>query len=207
MSLAEIKIALQDHLPEKALDQIAQLILTHKVNLTITRSRATKLGDFKAPTNNRPPRLSINGDLNQYAFLITLLHEIAHLLVWNAHGIKYRRIKPHGTEWKAAFQGLMVPFLTEDIFPIDILSVLINHMQNPKASSSADTALQRALRKYDAGETLPILADLDQGDQFEFRGRRFEILKKNRSRFLCREFVSKKKYLIHSMIEIDKIEN
>lgn len=205
MSQAEIKIALEDHLPEKALDQIAQLILIHKVNLTITRSRVSKLGDFRAPTNKRPPRLSINGDLNKYAFLLTLLHEIAHLLVWNTHRLKYRRIKPHGLEWKEEFQKLMNPFLNEEIFPNDLLSIMIKHIQNPKASSSSDIALQRALKKYDEGENLPILADLEIGDSFNFRGKRFEILKKNRSRYLCIEYISRKKFLIHSMIEIDML--
>ncbi|HAD34265.1 MAG TPA: hypothetical protein DCF44_07170 [Chitinophagaceae bacterium] len=44
--------------------------------------------------------MSVNGNLNSYHFLITLLHEIAHMLVWE----QFRnRVKPHGLEWKHVF--------------------------------------------------------------------------------------------------------
>jgi predicted SprT family Zn-dependent metalloprotease len=38
--------------------------------------------------------------------LITLIHEISHLVAFEKFG---RNIKPHGNEWKYSFQRLMIP--------------------------------------------------------------------------------------------------
>ena len=47
-------------------------------------------------------------NLNPYRFLMTLVHEVAHLVAFQKYG---RAIKPHGKEWKFTFQTLMLPFI------------------------------------------------------------------------------------------------
>ena len=195
---------LAEYLPEESVDSILTLIHDHQINLNIKKSRATKLGDFREPTQGNPARLSINSDLNSYAFLITLVHEIAHYLVWENYK-NYRSLQPHGIEWKRTFQGLMNPYLTAEIFPDKLLIILQKHMQNPKASSSSDVKLTQAIKEYDEGEKQTILADLAIGDSFLFRDKQFQIIKKNRSRFLCTEKISQSQYLIHSLAEISPL--
>ena len=41
-------------------------------------------------------RISVNENLNPYAFLITLLHEVAHMTTWEKHRLRMRRCRPHG---------------------------------------------------------------------------------------------------------------
>ena len=196
---------LANYLPDHSVDSILKLIHDNKINLNIKRARATKLGDFRVPGKGRPSRLSINSDLNPYAFLITLIHEIAHWMVWNNYK-NYHQLQPHGLEWKRTFQGLMQPYLNSDIFPERILQILKKHMLNPKASSTSDIHLMRALKEYDDGDTPTILADLEIGESFELKGRQFRIIKKNRSRFLCVDTVIGKKYMVHSMAEITPLD-
>jgi len=200
------KEILAAYIPNKALDAVISLIHSHEINLNIKKSRTTKLGDFRPPNNKHAARLSINYDLNQYAFLITLIHEIAHWLVWKENN-NYKRLNPHGKEWKTTFQDLMTEFLIPEIFPDTLLRILKKHMQNPKASSSSDIHLVRELKKYDQGEPALILADLEIGDKFLLKNKAFQIVKKNRSRFLCIDLHSQKKYLVHSLAEIQKATN
>lgn len=197
---------LAKHIPAEALSGVAEIIKEHSINLIITNARSTKLGDFRAPFKGAPARLSVNGDLNQYSFLITLVHEMAHWMVWEKQ-TNFRNIKPHGKEWKEIYKDLIQQFLKETIFPEPLLSILKKHMLNPKASSTSDIHLMRELKKYDGKEIKTVLSDLAIGSNFQFRGNKFEILKKNRTRFLCREKKSKRKFLIHALVEIDHIEN
>jgi len=205
MSHKSQKEILAKYLPLHSVDEVYQLIEHHHIHLQIKAARSTKLGDFKAPYNGLPARLSINGDLNAYAFLITLIHEIAHWLVWDQYKAS-RRIRPHGTEWKNTFKQLMAPFLKPEVFPKDLLYVLSQHMENPKASSSSDLKLMKALKEYDAGEKHLLLADLEVGHYFSLKGKSFQVQKKNRSRFLCTEIKTKRKFLVHSMAEVESIE-
>ncbi|NOR86874.1 MAG: sprT domain-containing protein [Bacteroidales bacterium] len=195
---------LSKFVPEKSVDFVLALIVEYEISLNIKKARASKLGDFKAPVNGLPPRLSINGDLNKYAFLITLVHEIAHWMVWRNYK-NYRHLQPHGSEWKQSFQELMQPFLTSAIFPDPILKILQKHMLNPKASTTSDIHLLKVLKEYDKGEKAIVLADLEIGSSFELKGRQCRILKKNRSRFLCVDIVIGKKYMVHSLAEITPI--
>ena len=196
---------LAQYLPENAVDTILQLIIDNTINLHLKNKRSSKLGDFRLPSRGKVARISVNADLNKYAFLITLVHEIAHWFVWAKYK-NYHEIQPHGIEWKRTFSGLMYPFLNADVFPQELLSILKKHMQNPKASSSADVSLVKALRKYDANNTNSLrIYDLEIGQSFIFKQIQFKIMEKKRTRYLCREELSKKLFLINGLAEITPI--
>lgn len=193
---------LSRYVPENTVEQVLDLLYDKKINLSIKKARATKLGDFKPPVNGLPARLSINGDLNPYSFLITLIHEIAHWHVWEVYK-KLGRVSPHGIEWKTTFQELMMPFLNDNTFPPKILVLLKKHMRNPKASTTSDVQLIRALKEFDTNESeISMVVDLKVGDSFILKGKHFTILKKNRSRYLCQEKNTSRKFLVHSLAEI-----
>ncbi|MBL4654422.1 MAG: SprT-like domain-containing protein, partial [Bacteroidia bacterium] len=162
---------LSKYLPLKSIDLIVDWIIEYKVNLKISKSRTTKLGDYHPPTNKHGHRISINHDLNKYAFLITLVHEIAHLINWE----KYKnKVRPHGEEWKNEYQELMKCIIDPNIFPHDILAVINDHMTNPFASSCTDIGLMRILRKYDSTKTSLPLEDIPQDTYFKIKnGRTF----------------------------------
>lgn len=192
------------YIPEAAVLPLTEWLNKNKVALKISRTRSSKLGDFRVARNGDFPRISINHDLNPYAFLITLVHEMAHAKV-SAKKIRFRRIKPHGTEWQKVFSEMMQPFLNEDIFPETLLPAVQKYFQKPKASSTSDPHLMRALKAFDAPSENPQLNDLTSGDRFVFRNVSFEVVKKMRTRFQCRNLQNKRLYLIHGLAEVEKL--
>lgn len=197
---------LKGKVPDVAIGYCYTLWRESPFHFVISRPRSSKLGDFTYRSNRTIQRITVNHDLNEYQFLITYIHEVAHHRVYARHGTRHQ---PHGVEWKREFQRLMYPLLEmRGVFPIDILIPLRRHMQNPKASAGADLFLMKELRKYDLN-TLQnrqeiLLSDLKPGTRFEFKARIFEKLETRRTRILCREVSTGRKYLIsgHAPVEM-----
>src|SRR6478735_209674 len=99
--------ALARFLPPGTFEVVAPFFHEHTIHLTLTRHRRSLHGDYRAPSRDHPyHRISVNATLNPYSFLITLLHEIAHLTTTVAHGLK---ASPHGREWKSEFRKILLP--------------------------------------------------------------------------------------------------
>lgn len=184
---------LQTHVPAPALEYSFELWKESPFELKITRSRQTKVGDFTSKHTRSHPRITINNDLNPYLFVVTYIHEVAHLRVYLQFG---GRVDPHGEKWKTTFTDLMLPILWESVFPDQILHELRRHMINPKASSFADTALTEAFRKFDSNPNQVTLSQVPEGSIFKLQGRYFKKGKLRRTRVLCRELQSKRDYLV-----------
>jgi len=184
---------LQSHVPASSLDYCFSLWKQSPFELKITKSRQTKVGDFTSRRTKNHPRITLNNDLNQYLFLLTYVHEVAHLRVYLQFG---GRVDPHGEKWKTTFTDLMLPLLWESVFPEEILHELRRHMINPKASSFADTQLTQAFRKFDKNCSQMMLSEVPEGSIFKLQGRFFKKGKLRRTRVLCRELQSKKDYLV-----------
>jgi hypothetical protein len=184
---------LQSHVPATALDYSFALWKSSPFELKITKSRHTKVGDFTSQGTKSHPKITLNNDLNQYLFLVTYVHEVAHLRVYLKYGA---RLDPHGEQWKTTFTDLMVPLLWESVFPEEILHPLRKHMINPKASSFADTELTQAFRKFDKETNEMILTEVPAGSIFRYQGKYFKKGKLRRTRILCRELASRRDYLV-----------
>lgn len=196
---------LAKYLPPDAAPLIGRWIDYFKCEFKISRNRGTKFGDYRAPFDGKGHRISVNYDLNPYAFLVTTVHEFAHLHTWNEHKHK---AKPHGTEWKANFKKMMQPFFEKDVFPADIKQAITNYLNNPAASSCSDLTLFRSLRQYDthkesvhAVEKLPIKSIFKLKD-----GRVFRKEEKLRKRYKCIEVSSKRVYLFSPVAEVELVE-
>src|SRR5690554_4127969 len=97
---------LEKYIPEAAVAPVFEMIKLHKIHLKIVNERVTRHGDYRKMPNGQH-QITVNASLNKYRFLITLVHEVAHLEAF----INYSHfIKPHGMEWKRTFQLLMLPF-------------------------------------------------------------------------------------------------
>ncbi len=199
----QYKGTLAPYIPEKALDIIAEWLILYDFNLKITESRNTKLGDYRAPIYHKRHFITINHNLNKFAFLITLVHEIAHLTTWNKHKDK---VKPHGIQWKEEYKILMQVFFRFNIFPEDIELVLKKYMDNPAASSCSDSHLQYALKKYDKPNSFVHLEQLSEGALFTYNENRF--FKKGirlRKRYKCIETSTNRAYLFNPLTEVKEI--
>jgi SprT protein len=194
---------LHKYIPEKAVARISEWIFTYDFKLRIKKSRSSKYGDYRPPIGKENHQITINYDMNPYAFLITLVHEIAHLTNWNKHK---NSVLPHGAEWKLEFKILMNYFLYEQIFPEDVTQALKKYMQNPAASSCSDTALLRILKKYDQRQDTVLLEELPEGATFRYNKERMFI--KNeliRKRFKCKEVKSNRIYLFNPLTEVELV--
>lgn len=198
----DIARGLERFVPQNALDPLCTLIEENPCHLRITPPRKTKLGDFR-PAPKGLHHISVNGDLNPYSFTITLVHEIAHLQVWDTHGPK---VKPHGIEWKNTFQALLAPFITSDVFPAEVEVALSKYISNPKASSCSDIELMRALSLYDKQQST-VIESLAPGMIFTFKGRDYVMEKKRRTRFECKRLSDYRTYLFHARTPVEPVEN
>ncbi|WP_010520225.1 SprT-like domain-containing protein [Aquimarina agarivorans] len=197
-----MKSILKKYLPERAVDPVFELIKVNNVYLKIVNQRQTKHGDYrKLPSGEHV--ITINNTLNKYRFLVTLVHEIAHLVAFTKYG---RLIKPHGKEWKYTFQQLMLPFIRPEVFPTAILPVVANHFRNPKASSDTDAQFSIALKQFDENDDSKCYVyQLLPGAVFRFRGRTFKVLSKKIKRYVCAEVGTGREFLFQPNAEVEKL--
>ncbi|MEM8763083.1 MAG: SprT-like domain-containing protein [Bacteroidota bacterium] len=194
---------LQKYLPERAVEPCFELIKTHGVHLKVVNHRVTRHGDYRRlPSGGH--QITVNASLNPYRFLITLVHEIAHLVAFEKFG---RRIKPHGMEWKRTFQHLMIPFIRPEIFPSALLPLIAQHFKNPKASSSTDARLSIALKAYDVEERVnQYVFEIPEGSTFRiYNGKLFKKGNKRIKRYECVELGTGKVYLFQPNAEVELI--
>jgi SprT protein len=193
--------ALQAYLPPNTYEPVLHYLQHHKVHLTVARERKSILGDYRHRIGTQAHRISVNGNLNPYAFLVTLLHELAHLLTYEKWGA---RVAAHGREWKTIFGELLAQFIEHDVFPPDIKEVLLRSLQNPAASSCADEVLLRALKKYDDKKSSAcFVEELANGALFKTGdGRVFQRGERVRKRFRCLEVATKRMYLFSPVYEV-----
>lgn len=192
---------LQKYIPENAVPVVAEWVYKFDFKLKIKKSRSTKFGDYRPPINGSNHQITVNHNMNRYAFLITLIHEVAHLHTYNKHK---DRVKPHGMEWKESYKQLMAPFLNTDIFPHDIVNSLNKYMTNPAASSCSDIELLRTLKKYDEGQQGILLEELVHGKVFIYNNREFARGERIRKRFKCVELKTKTVYLFSPLTEVEE---
>lgn len=192
---------LAKYLPAEAAPVVARWIDYFKCEFTISKSRNSKFGDYRPPFKGRGHRISVNYNLNPYAFLVTTVHEFAHLLTWQEH---QRKAKPHGAEWKSNFKRMMKPFLDKKVFPEDVCLAVTKYLDNPAASSCTDVNLFRVLRQYDPIQTsFHTVESLPENAVFALKDQRiFRKESRLRKRFRCTELKTGLVYLFSPLAEV-----
>jgi SprT protein len=195
---------LKNFLPPGTYELVLIYLRQFQVHLTIAKERRTVLGDYRHRTDRVNHRISVNGNLNVYSFLITLLHELAHLLTFEQYGNK---VIAHGKEWKNIYRKLLDQFLQQNVFPSDIKNELLSSLQSPAASTCAEDGLLRVLRKYDLDENrYHLIEELVTNTLFRTKdGRVFQKKEKLRKRFKCIEVKTGKVYLFSPVYEVEEI--
>ncbi|TNE79098.1 MAG: sprT domain-containing protein [Bacteroidetes bacterium] len=200
MNKRELENGLLKYIPEPTVPLLAAWVIDYNIHLRISRSRSSKLGDYRPPQQGHGHRISINHNLNPYAFLVTLVHEIAHLTCWNSY---QNRVEPHGKEWKMEYQKLMVPVIELGIFPEDVHLALMSYLRNPAASSCTDTQLQKTLSRYDENPVIH-LDDIPEGARFQLvNGMVMTKGEKRRTRYRCQAEHNQRFYLVSGVAEVE----
>jgi SprT protein len=176
---------LEDFIPKGSFEKVLPYLKKYGIQLTVTKQRKSILGNYKVDMRDKVNRISVNGNLNEYSFLITLIHEIAHCICFNNYGA---RAIPHGKEWQNIYTTLLDEFVQENIFPDNLLPALHKHILAPKASCS-DIELEKALDIYDEQQDGSVYLDsipfesyfIAQNDKW------YKVKEKRRTRYLCEE--------------------
>ena len=199
-------LQLQVYLPNGSFEDVLHYLQHYKVQLTISRHRQSILGDYRHAHAGKTHRISVNGNLNKYAFLITLLHELAHLFTYEQFG---HRVMAHGKEWKNEFGKILAKFLVKKIFPDDVEKALLHTLHNPAASSCGDEKLLRVLNNYDAKKDgVYLVENVAEGSLFKIKGGR--IFKRGlqvRKRYKCVEIKTGKLYLFSAVYEVEMVND
>jgi SprT protein len=194
---------LENYLPAGASEKLLEYLHRYKVHLTITRSRKSILGDFRHATSSDNHRISVNGSLNKYAFLITLIHEIGHLVTFQQYG---NRVYSHGKEWKLAYRLVLEDFLHLKLFPPDLHQALLKSLHDLPASSCSDIHLTRVLKNYDTKDKTVLVEDIAEGSLFRTGdGKIFKRGRRIRKRIECPELRTGKLYLFSPVYEVEPV--
>jgi SprT protein len=195
-------------IPSEAAEDVAELLKAHGVQLHISRGRVSRYGDFRASLNGSLHRISVNGTLNKYSFLLVFLHEFAHLLVWE----KYKNhVAPHGEQWKHYFGQLIREFVGKGYFHTELQKPLIRFSSKIKASGLGDSILAKALGEFDKDadddSCQVFLEDLEANCVFiACNGKKFVKENKIRTRYRCLCLDNNKRYLFQPLARVKKIE-
>jgi len=203
MDSKKIEDILGHHIPPIAVSYCTLLWEEFPFDFKLRKSRLSKVGDFTC-RSGQSPQITINKDLHPFLFLMTYIHEVAHLRVHKAYGFK---AEAHGEDWKKTFQMLMAPLLTTEIFPEPLLGGLQKHMASPKASSYSDTELTHLFRSQNERErNAVLLSQIPEGSVFHLHGRWFRKGKLRRTRVLCHEVKTKIQYLVPEYVPVSNTQ-
>ncbi len=208
----DLRANLVPFIPEKALDEVVVLLQKYPIHLGLMAPRSRVFGDYRPSRNiGDHHKITVNGDLNKFAFLLVFLHEYAHLLVFVRHGA---RAKPHGNEWKTYCRQLFHQFIQMDIFPEDIRLALQHHIVKMPYSTAADPQLMRVLERYDQrkpSENEATVEQLPPRARFKYNGEWFEKGERLRKNFICTRLSDGAKFRFNPIARVEngelRIEN
>ena len=199
------KIAILDqYLPSGVAPAIARWIDFYQCQFKISRSRTTKLGDYRPPYRGLGHRISVNYNLNSYAFLVTTVHEFAHLLTWNEHK---RKAKPHGKEWKQNFRYLLIKLRNSNRIPIILRDAIDAEADSLKGNIYSNHILLNAIKIVDKHAPQLVLHELPHNSHFKVvdRAETFRKKEKIRLRYKCYNLANKKWYTIYASTPVEKV--
>jgi SprT protein len=200
----DISKVLAKYMPIIAVPFIVNWVSEQPTSIKITAKRKTVLGTYMSPANETDRHtITINGDLNPYSFLLTFVHEIAHLKVWLKHK---NNVQPHGKEWQRTYRNLLAKVL--HVFPTDAANAISNYMLSPTAATCRDEDLYKALKKYDIKKTEHILLEeLPEHAIFSVEdGRVFKKGQKLRKFFRCMDMKTNHIYRVSAMMEVKEVK-
>lgn len=193
----------EKHFPATTVSYCFELWNKYKFKFKITRPRQSKLGDY-CYRSDSGHQITVNANLNPHSFLVTYIHEVAHLQTFKQYAHKP---EPHGKEWKKNFKDTFQPLLKPEILPVELIVTLKDYLKNPAATTQGAEPLVNALRKYDVNvdEDKIVLMQLEKGIDFELNGKIFTKGDLRRTRFLCTDRHTGKRYVVSTNALVKKV--
>lgn len=191
---------LLEHLPENSLELLVTWLEQFHVSLRITKKRTSKMGDYRPPLKKSFHRISVNGDLHPLAFLVTLVHELAHLIIWESYG---RKVRPHGEEWKKQFRSMLNEVFETGVFPDGEGEIVLRFIHGRISYRTFNIQFEKRMHALAPGDQGAMLSELPVNSIFSIHnGRRFVKLEKLRTRYRCREVKTGRVYFISGLAKV-----
>lgn len=171
------------------------------LKVRVTKQRDTKYGDYMPSVNGKQQRITVNGNLDNFSFLITLLHELAHLKAYENFG---QKIKAHGSEWKLEFIKIIDDALNNNLFPLDIAKTInLQYVIKKDLSFESRIIINDSINKY-LNITIPKrLEDFPVNSLVSLiNGMQVKVIEIKRTRYLCKCLNNNKMYYIQKKIEV-----
>lgn len=199
--------AVSSRLPPGVAGHVETLLGRQPVEVRVVRPRRSKLGDHRPPQRGvRVHRITINDDLNPYAFLTTLLHEVAHASTWERYRDHRRRgVRPHGSEWQAEFGAVLRPLVGRGVLPSVVEAALAKSLEAPAATTCSDRGLVLALAQFDTARPGHVRVE-DLPERSVFRGPNgvvFRAGRRLRTRRQCFELRTGREYRVHGLALVE----
>ncbi|MCX7861596.1 MAG: hypothetical protein N2449_01210 [Bacteroidales bacterium] len=172
------------------------------LSIALVKPRRTKYGTMQFFPATQQYRITLNNDLNEWFRLYVLLHEFAHVLT---HKQIQRKEKAHGKTWQQNFLTLLHKAIEEQIFPEYIATFIHNEfLTQPSYSSSKDYLIKYCIsQEHYLPKQTKCVKDYQTGQTFSIFNRKFKVLKRFRTRSLCLEIHTHKRYIIQGFIITD----
>lgn len=191
------------YVPSGAVEEMISMLETTEVIVRLSAPRKRVHGTYCRPVKGYSHRISINNDLNPYAFLITLLHEFAHL-----YAFEQDKSLRHDAAWKKHFSVLLHRFIALNVFPEDIENALLHHLQRIRSSDFMDIQLTCVLQSYDSIQEENneiVLMDLPEKTKFMYNNKMFTKQERLRKYYVCIEIKTKRKYRFHPLAKVTAV--
>lgn len=192
------------HLPKKeSFDFFVSLVDGYNLKLIISETRKTKLGDYRSPFKDKGHLISVNGDLEKNHFYLTLLHEVAHMFVFDTYGSS---VMPHGKQWKEVLSFVLTKALDNNTFDSSWNKNIVEIIKNPKSSSMLHTGVANEWKKGRANAHHLYIADLKDGEDFILlaNNKAYKKIKQLRSNYLCIETETRKEFRVSAYATVKR---
>lgn len=185
-----------------AIESFEEIVVDHPVIIRVSASRKSKYGDFRSFPGNRKDSISVNGNLIEPAFMLTLIHELAHKITWDEFK---RSVEPHGREWKNNMRLLLLKFLELEVFPTNLASAIKFHLNDWKAVTIRMKEVYEVLMQLE-GKDMIELDSLSIGESFLTEdGKSFFKEENLRKYVICLSRDNNKRYRVHKHLLVERI--
>lgn len=182
-------------LSDQSQKYIRAILKKYPCTIILKNGRVTKYGDFRFEEATGKQQITINNNLSPDAFLFVLIHELAHRVCFEHFK---RTVLPHGEEWKRIFSKFLFQALDQGLFSNEVITPLTHFAKSPRSVVSKNHPLHDIMFPLEIKEGEFVLNDLQTGQEFVFRKKKYVRLEKRRTRILCEEWGTKKRYLFNA---------
>jgi predicted SprT family Zn-dependent metalloprotease len=190
---------------KQVVEHVTSLVYSKKnLQLIVRNPRKSFYGNMIYSKRNDWFKIYINQNLSPSFFLYVFLHEYAHVLTHLQFGLK---VKPHGKEWQNSFFMLLQEAMDKALFENNIHAEIEKQFFKTRVYSNLrDSHIKSLMDKIDLGKEQHCIKDIPLNSIVLLSNNmKLKIEKKIRTRYVCADMNSKKKYLVPGFMAVKEV--